>query len=133
LTYSTRTEVAELELLKLFEEHWVSVGAPPLEYARPAATLPEMLVLVPPTDLDTRPVRTFATVWDGFEIVKPAEVEMNSVMVVDEKPVGAPRAEALARTSVIRRVRVGSTAEVPGGSIGTLKKVNVLAAVRMPW
>ena len=94
--------------------------------------LAEVEVLAPPTLFETKPVRTFATVCEGFEIVKPAEVEMNSVTVVEEKPVGAPRAEAFARTSVIRRVRVGSATEVPGGSIGTLKKVNVLAAVRMP-
>jgi hypothetical protein len=97
-----------LVLDKLFEEHWVSVGAPPEE-------VPNMLKpvvdgwLTPVTALETRPVNTLPTVWSGPEIGIPAEVEIDSLMVLVEKPVGAPSAEAFARTFVIRKVRVGVT------------------------
>jgi hypothetical protein len=97
-----------LVLDKLFEEHWVRVGAPP-------DTVPKVVkegvdgAATPLTDLDTRPVNTLPTVWSGPEIGIPAEVEIDSLMVLVEKPVGAPSAEAFARTFVIRKVRVGVT------------------------
>src|ERR1700722_15412822 len=102
---STRAAEA-LVLDNLLDAHWVSVGALPLEV--PYVT---KLVLVgwltPVTDLLTRPWNTLPTVCSGPEIGIPAEVEIDSLIVLVEKPVGAPKAEAFARTFVIRRVRVG--------------------------